>query len=72
LDDATVAGVDDICVARLQYFEEGNSIGKQFMDSYIAERRVKMHESEETRQNIRLGFFFLVATCFVDWYLCTI
>lgn len=72
LDDTKVAGVDDICVARKQYFEEGSSIGKQFLDSYIAERRLKMNESEETRQNIRLGFFFLVATCFVDWYLCTI
>jgi hypothetical protein len=72
LDDTKIANVDDISVARLKYFEEGNSIGKQFLDSYIAERRVNMNESDETRQNFRLGFFFLLATCIVDWYLCTI
>lgn len=72
LTDDQEIGVNDILASRVTYFHEGNSIGKHFIESYIAQRRVKVNDKEETRQNIRLGGIFFLLTCLVDWYLCTI
>jgi hypothetical protein len=72
LDDSSERQAEDIYTARLKYFDEGNSIGKELVDAYVVDRRVYYNEKDEMRSNLRLGAVFFVVTCLLDWYICTI
>lgn len=46
---------------------EGISVGHNFMSTYTGDKRLQHEEGKEFRENLKMGFAFLVGTCLIDW-----
>jgi hypothetical protein len=58
--------------ARRDYYEGGTEVGLQFMRDYVGARNQYYNDKAENRQTLRRGAVFFVATCLLDWLVCTI
>ena len=70
VDDNDEMLASDIYIGRQQYFDEGNSIAKKFVDAYIASRHEHYNGVNEFRKNVLYGSVFLVVICALDWHVC--
>jgi hypothetical protein len=64
--------VPQLLKARREFYEGGTEVGLQFMRDYIGTRNAYYNNKAENRQTMRRGALFLVATCLLDWLVCSI
>lgn len=70
LADDHAVPVDDLIKSRNLYFKECTSIGKQFVDDIVKDRKQFYDTKLENRVTVIKGVIFIVTTCILDWIVC--
>lgn len=58
--------------ARRDFYEDGTEVGQQFMRDYVGDRNSYYNDKAENRTTLQRGVVFIIATCLLDWLVCTI
>jgi hypothetical protein len=61
----------EVLHSRASYFKTGEEIGNHLMNRYRGETVQLYEDKKEHRFNVRYGTVFLIATCLLDWYVCS-
>ena len=65
--DDYAAPVEDLIKSRNLYFKECTTIGKQFVDDVISDRKQHYEDKLENRVTLLKGTVFILVTCVLDW-----
>jgi hypothetical protein len=63
---------NELIRGRKSFFPEGDHIAKSFLESIKANLREEENNDIENRDNMRYGTYFFIATCLLDWVICTV
>jgi hypothetical protein len=72
LEDSRELPKDVLMKGRRLHFKEAEEISHKFLSDLTANRRQHYHDKKEFRETMMMGAAFLIVTCFVDWYVCTV
>lgn len=72
ISDTASMSAAQLTKARRDFYEGGTEVGQQFMRDYVGHRQAHYNDKAENRQTLRRGAVFFVATCLLDWLVCTI
>jgi hypothetical protein len=67
IDDDFELPVETILSGRLQFFKEGNHVGKEFLQYVKTIIEEKEETRRENRQTLKRGAIFFVITCVADY-----
>lgn len=59
----------EVLKSRKEFFTECEVLSKEFMTAYINERKTHYSNKEENNKNLRMGIYYFIATCLLDWLI---
>jgi len=62
----------ELTKGRRNFFPEGDYLSKSFLNSLKGNLREEENTHNENKENMRNGAYFFVATCLLDWLVCSV
>ena len=56
---------------RLYYNPEGKQISLQFIRDYLHLRQDYYNNKKDNRDTLKKGVVFVIMTCLIDWFICS-
>jgi len=72
LPDSFLMPTAELARGRRSFFPDGERVAKFFMETVKDNLQEEENNHTENQENLRNGTYFFIATCFLDWIVCTL
>jgi len=64
--------IDDIIQSQQLYYPNHKNISVDFFNDYITNRNEHYHEKKDNNDMLKKGVAFVIVTCLLDWFICSL